>query len=127
MSVAVNAFAHRDYYPLVGTTDTLVIVFAYHGSDTARPRLTLTAGESDTEVLIRSGPDLNISSFTLSEAVSLPQLGSQLARDLPIDSGDTVDSVTVVTVTRGKVAVNLDSPIPARSFLQQPLINPPLS
>lgn len=127
MPIAANAFVHRDCYPLVGVTDTLVIVFAYHGSAAARPRLTLTAGESDTEVLVRSGPDLNISSFTLSESITLSQYGSQVSRDLPIDSGDTVDDVTVITVSRGKVSVNIDSTIPMRSYLQQPLINPPLS
>lgn len=116
-----------DTYPLVGTTDTLVIVFAEHGVSTVRPQLTLVAGVSDTEAVVRSGPDLEIDLFSLTETIPLPQLGSQAVRPLPITGGATINNVTVVTVNRGKVAVTVTGQLPFRSYLQQPTPNPPLN
>lgn len=127
MPVAANAFVNRDYYPLVGVTDTLVLVFAEHGSATARPKLVLTAGESDTQVVVKSGRDLQINLFTLTETINLPQYSSQVDRGLPITAAATTNIVTVITVTRGKISVTIDSPIQFRSYLQQPMINPPLN
>lgn len=127
MPVAANAYISRDFYPLVGVTDTLMLVFAEHGSSTARPRIIVTAGEADTQIVVKSGQDLSINLFTLTETITLPGYGSQIDRPLPITGAATINDVTVITVLRGKVSVTIDSPILCRSYLQQPMINPPLN
>jgi len=127
MPVAADQFVVRDYYPLVGVTDTLILVFQDHGSSTVRPNVQLTALEADTVAVIKSGQSLQNSLFTLTETITLPGHGSKVDRPLPITAAATINTVTAVTVTRGKVAVTVNSPMPFRSYLQQPMINPPLN
>lgn len=127
MTTAVNSFIQRDYYPLVGLTDTLIIVFQDHGPSGVRPRIIATAADGDAEITIESGPDLNIDAFTLTETIAIPQHGSQVERALPITGAATTNIVTKLTVGRGKVSVNIFSPIPFRSYLRQPMLNPPLN
>ena len=124
MSTAYNAHVAVASYPLICETDTLVVVFRdVEGS--VRPRVTLTAGESDTVAVVKSGPDNNVTTFTLTETITLGQLGQQADRPLPITGAATTNTVTTVGVTRGKLAAFITSVGPFESYLRQPMINPP--
>jgi hypothetical protein len=125
MTTATNAFIQRDFYPLVGVTDTLVIVFQEHGPSAVRPRVVVTAADGQADITIESGLSADIDTFTLTEAISIPQHGSQIERALPITGAATTNIVSSLTVQRGKVSVTINSSVPFRSYLRQPLLNLP--
>jgi len=112
-------------YPFVNVDDTLVLAFDAHGT-AARPRLFLTAAESDTIVKLQSRNDFDVTaSPPFSTTLNLTAFGQQAATDLPVGGAPTTQTVSAITLTRGRLSVHIASPVPFRSYLRQPMINAP--
>lgn len=124
MSTTANAHMFTAAYPLVCTDDTLVLVFRDHGG-AVKPAVIITASTSDVLATIKSGADLDVTAFSITQAVSISQAGSQLKYDLPVAAAATTNKISAITVQNGRISVHVSSMVPFESYLRQPIVNPP--
>jgi len=111
----------RATYPLVNTDDVLVMVWRDHITQAAFPVLYLQGiGGGDVVGEIKSGPDLDIDAFTDTQPVVIAQSGVTVKFELPSGVFNPLNKVSVLRLTKGRVAADLRSFGPMRTYFRQP-------
>ncbi len=102
-------YVESETIPFVAEGTEIMFIFRDAALANALPNLYITALENDCEVVAKSGKGGDTNSFTSSTTISFAQKGQKERVGIPV-SGDETDQVSVLEVTRGKVAVTVVSP-----------------
>jgi hypothetical protein len=108
--MSTGLYVERETHPFVAEGTEIMFIFRDGALANALPNLYITALENDCEVDVKSGFGGNTNAFTSTTNIMFAQKGQKERVGLPI-GGDIIDLVSVMEVTRGKVAVTVVSPL----------------
>jgi len=102
-------YVESETIPFVVEGTEIMFIFRDAALANALPNLYITALESDSEVDVKSGKGADTNSYAAPTTISFLQKGQKERIGIPV-GGDETDQVSILEVTRGKVAVTIVSP-----------------
>lgn len=102
-------YVEQETVPFAEQGKEIMFVFREHGLVNAPPAVYITALENNCEVVLKSGIGADTDSYTPTTTISFDHKGQKERELLPV-SATLTDTVSVLEVTRGKVAVSIASP-----------------
>lgn len=102
-------YVESETIPFVVEGTEVMFLFRDAALANALPNLYITALENNCEVVVKSGKGADTDSYTATSTINFLQKGQKERIGIPV-GGDETDQVSILDVTRGKVAVTVVSP-----------------